>query len=74
MKYKWPTGYISRMALVGFILGVHTGFAATPRTVAVQTAAEVDAVDARGASDADTIVLVLSATNTSVASLGSGTI
>ena len=49
MKYKWPTGYISRMALAGFILGIHTGFAATPRAVAVQTAAEVDALNARGA-------------------------
>lgn len=49
MKYKWPTGYISRMALAGFILGINTGFAATPRAVAVQTAAEVDALNARGA-------------------------
>jgi hypothetical protein len=37
------------MALAGFILGINTGFAATPRAVAVQTAAEVDALNARGA-------------------------
>ena len=29
MKYKWPTGYISRMALAGFILGMAINFFST---------------------------------------------
>src|SRR6516162_1988957 len=50
MKYKLLKCYSASIALAGLMLGTTAGFAATPTSITVQTAAQVAALNGTGAT------------------------